>query len=130
MTRPTSGPDEAIRLSLWVLGGVVAFLVAILAAVWLTKPARAHGPAAWIQMEPRYVDRTGIHCCGSSDCTPVNATEIHEDNDGVAYKGQRINRGERGVYWAREPDPPESQRFWVCWRHGVLRCIFRPQPGS
>jgi hypothetical protein len=92
--------------------------------------AFAHDGYEWIMHEPRYVDRVGIHCC-STDCVPAEAARFNEDGDGIIFDGaERLSHRERGIYWSREPNPPESQRWWVCRRHNKLRCIFRPQPDS
>lgn len=120
-------PLRRVTLLTSAIGAVLAALSLMLS---LTRPAGAHDEAGWIMREPRYVDRGGVHCCGPADCHPVAPAELYEDQDGVAWGGQRLKHGERGIYWVAEPDPPAGMRPWVCVRHGKLRCVFRRQPGS
>ena len=61
------------------LFAVVLFLLALMAA----GAATAHGDAAWIMAEPRYVDRDGVHCCGPSDCRREHAAKFRETPAGV-----------------------------------------------
>ena len=103
---------------------------ASIALLLLPATAFAHDGYEWIMQEPRYVDRIGIHCC-STDCFPADPARFYEDGGGIIFDGnERLSHQERGIYWSREPDPPASQRWWVCRRHNKLRCIFRPQPDS
>lgn len=112
---------------------IAAVLLVVLAVTLCARPVEAQGYVQhdWIQANPAYVDRGGVHCCGANhDCHPVTPADLTEDESGVGYKGQRLSYGERGVYWVREPDPPAGMRPWVCVRHGRFVCAFRPQPGS
>lgn len=114
------------KIALLLMG--VAFLLFVVMRLAFGQGYVQHD---WIQNNRSYVDRTGVHCCGiAHDCFPIAPGDLHEDNDGVAYKGQRLKYGERGIYWAAEPDPPAGIRPFVCVRHGKLVCAFRPQPGS
>lgn len=56
----------ALAFVMMLLGLSMAAGIVIGAA--LLSPAKAHGDAAWIAASPRYVDATGAHCCGVSDC--------------------------------------------------------------
>ena len=120
-------PTRPVTLVTAAIGVVLGSLILMTS---LTRPAGAHDAAGWIMREPRYVDRGGVHCCGPADCHPISPADLYEDQDGVAWGGQRLKHGERGIYWVAEPDPPAEMRPWVCVRHGRLRCVFRRQPGS
>jgi len=99
--------------------------------VGATIAALAHGDAAWIMENPRYVDRDGVHCCGPSDCRREHATKFRETAAGVeivtgagdvvlmprALVGQ-------GLY------PSTDDDWWVCIRGGVVRCVFKPTTGG
>lgn len=58
---------------------VVLFVLAAMSA----GAALAHGDAAWIMANPRYVDRDGVHCCGPSDCRREQATKFRETPAGI-----------------------------------------------
>ena len=106
------------------LFAVVLFLLAAMAA---GAAALAHGDAAWIMAEPRYVDRAGVHCCGPADCRREHAAKFRETQAGIeivtgagdvvlmprALVGQ-------GLY------PSIDDDWWVCIRAGVVRCVFKP----
>ncbi len=111
----------------YLLVVVAILLIGLIAG---QRPARAHGPAHWIQIEPSYLDRTGVHCCGETDCMVVDPSLLTETNDGISYGGQTLWRRERGIYPSNEPNPPVGQRYFVCVRAGKLKCIFRPHTGS
>ncbi len=115
-------------LGMVLLRWVVLPAVALVAA-GVVLSALAHGEAHWIQSERMFVDRTGTHCCGSSDCFPVVSQELYEEQDGVTFEGQKLFYSERGIYWTREPNPEGKSRPFVCRRLGKVKCIFREQPG-
>lgn len=113
-------------------GGRVLVLAALtILAAWQCTTAMAHGDAAWIMANPRYVDRDGVHCCGPSDCRREHATKFRETPAGIeivtgagdvvlmprALVGQ-------GLY------PSIDQDWWVCIRGGVVRCVFKPTTGG
>ena len=102
------------------LAGLVLFVVGVLwsAAVW------AHGDAQWIMNEKRYVDAEGMHCCGPSDCYPVEPADIEVNPRSVTYGSQSLPTARAGVYWSID------HRGWVCVRGGKLRCAFPPRGGS
>ena len=109
------------------LCAVLLFVLALTAA----SAALAHGDAAWIMANPRYVDRDGVHCCGPSDCRREHATKFRETPPGIeivtgagdvvlmprALVGQ-------GLY------PSIDDDWWVCIRGGVVRCVFKPSTGG
>ena len=95
-----------------------------LALMLLAFPALAHGDAAWIMNDKRYVDAEGLHCCGPSDCYPVAADAIEVNPRSVTFGGQSLSTARAGVYWSID------QRGWVCVRGGRLRCAFPPRGGS
>ena len=116
--------------------GLLAFVFLALMAAFAVV-ALAHGDAAWIMADRRYVDKANIHCCGPTDCKRVPCAMLLEDRDGIEFEGQRLLRRERGIYWSAEPNPPDgSQDCWACARPTgmggppVLKCLFRPQAGS
>lgn len=106
---------------------VVLFALAALSA----SAALAHGDAAWIMENPRYVDRDGVHCCGPSDCRREHATKFRETpagieivtGDGDVVLMPRALVGQ-GLY------PSIDDHWWVCIRGGVVRCVFKPSTGG
>lgn len=106
---------------------VVLFVLAFTAV----GTALAHGDAAWIMANPRYVDRDGVHCCGPADCRREHATKFRETPAGIeivtgagdvvlmprALVGQ-------GLY------PSINDDWWICVRGGVVRCVFKPSTGG
>ena len=99
--------------------------LAILAAL-LPFAALAHGDAAWISSEPRYVDRNKIHCCGVADCaaTPAGAVVRVRDGWRVIATGRVFRDGDPDLYASVDA------RIWLCHRQGSDRCLFIPAEGS
>lgn len=66
-------------------------------------------------------------CCSGHDCKPVHVSEIGEDGGYFTYQGLRILKSET----RQSPD----EHFHACVTSGgfgnrVLRCLYRPTPGS
>ena len=106
---------------------VVLFALALTAA----GAALAHGDAAWIMANPRYVDRDGVHCCGPSDCRREHATKFRETPAGIEIvtgAGDVVLMPRalvgRGLY------PSTDDDWWICVRGGVVRCVFKPSTGG
>ena len=109
----------------------LAMMVIMMMIVGTAVAALAHGDAAWIMANPRYVDREGVHCCGPSDCRREHAAKVRETPAGIeivtgagdvvlmprALVGQ-------GLY------PSVDDDWWVCVRSGVVRCVFKPTDGT
>lgn len=106
----------ATRLMLTLAGAAVLLLIASL----LAPRAGAHGDAAWIAADARYVDRNGTHCCGTTDCRAAEPGEIVRISGGWRHQptGTEIQDGERGVY------PSERGVLFFCARGGALKCVF------
>jgi len=108
----------------------VAVLTALtILAVWQCATALAHGDAAWIMANPRYVDRDGIHCCGPSDCRREHAAKFRETPAGIEIVTGAVVLMPRalvgqGLY------PSIDGGWWVCVRGGVVRCVFKPSTGG
>jgi hypothetical protein len=107
----------------------LAGLSAVALAV-TTIAALAHGDAAWIMANPRYVDRDGVHCCGPSDCRREHATKFRETPAGIEIvtgAGDVVLMPRhlvgQGLY------PSIDDDWWVCIRGGVVRCVFKPSKG-
>ena len=98
--------------------------LAILAAL-LPLAALAHGDAAWISSEPRYVDRNKIHCCGPADCSAAPAGAVVRVIDGwrVVATGRMFRDGDPDLYDSID------HRIWLCHRGGDDRCLFVPISG-
>ena len=109
--------------------GAILLMAIVATSSVVAGTALSHQGWEWIMDEPKYVDRVGVHCC-STDCFPAEASRFREDEGGISFDGQRLLRQERGIYWSQEPQPPMSQRWWVCRRYGKVKCIFKPQPES
>ena len=106
---------------------VVLFLLAFMAA----GAAIAHGDAAWIMADPRYVDRDGVHCCGPSDCRREQAMKFRETPAGIEIvtgAGDVVLMPRhlvgQGLY------PSIDDDWWICIRGGVVRCAFKPSTGG
>lgn len=112
-----------------ILYALTALIYAI-AIVAAAKAARAHGDAAWIMAEPRYVDANGTHCCGPSDCHREHASKLRETPEGVWFA---IGAGDevlvprelvgRGLYISIDGG------WWACIRGGEVKCLFKPSTG-
>lgn len=108
--------------------------LACLSAVALsgaTFAALAHGDAAWIMANPRYVDRDGVHCCGPSDCRREHAAKFRETPAGIEIvtgAGDVVLMPRhlvgQGLY------PSIDDDWWVCVWGGVVRCVFKPTTGG
>jgi hypothetical protein len=117
-----------IGVFILAVAGIV-LAAAVLWFVFLVRAAHAHDGYEWIMNEPRYVDRTGVHCC-SRDCAPVDPALLLEVEDGIIYRGnEKLLYRERGIYRSEEPGGG-PQRWWVCRRHNKAKCIFRPRPDT
>jgi len=109
------------------LCALVLFVLAAMSA----GAALAHGDAAWIMANPRYVDRDGVHCCGPSDCRREHATKFRETPAGIEIvtgAGDVVLMPRhlvgQGLY------PSIDDDWWVCIRGGVVRCVFKPSTGG
>ena len=98
--------------------------LAILAAL-LPLAALAHGDAAWISSEPRYVDRNKIHCCGVADCRKVERSAVTRILEGwrLVDTGRVFRDGDPDLYDSIDDD------IWLCRREGTDRCLFVPALG-
>ena len=97
-----------------------------IAAAVLTAFLLAHGDAAWIMTEPRYVAASGSHCCGPSDCERMPAEvqkRLKQIDGGWELDGVTFKYGERGMYHSIDSD------WWWC-RIGEPRCLFEPNVGA
>ncbi|MBN9525759.1 MAG: hypothetical protein J0H82_06140 [Alphaproteobacteria bacterium] len=108
------------------------------AAVLLPALALAHGDAAWIQHDPRYVDQRNIHCCGEHDCERAPADAVRATDEGwlIVGTGQIVPyaRFGHGLFWSIDAD------FWWCRytydvaeygnQAGEVRCLFVPGTAS
>lgn len=63
-----------------------------LALLFAAGPALAHGDAAWIMADKRYVDAEGLHCCGPADCYPVAADAIEINPGRCSTAASRCRR--------------------------------------
>jgi len=102
----------------------------VLSTMWAAA-VLAHGDAAWIMANPRYVDRDGVHCCGPADCRREHAAKFRETPAGVEIvtgAGDVVLMPRhlvgQGLY------PSIDQDWWVCVRGGVVRCVFKPTTGG
>lgn len=108
-----------------------AFLTYAAAMLLVAVDARAHGDAAWIEANPRYVDQDGVQCCGPHDCHREQAVKFREAEDGVHVTtgaGDEVLMPRRleghGLY------PSIDEDWWMCIRAGVVRCLFKPTTGG
>jgi len=107
----------------FLVGFLIALAVSLVVAfsIAVTRNARAHGDAAWIQADPTYVTAMGSHCCGPADCERVPEGEVVETEPGrwlVRSTNQTFTQTERGVYPAIRPG------FWWCRRGERVVCLF------
>ncbi|WP_162914945.1 hypothetical protein [Desertibaculum subflavum] len=101
------------------VAGVMLSVCLVLAAA--TGRAFAHGDAAWIMEEPRYVTGAGSHCCGPTDCERVPDGEVVEVRPGewlVRSTHQVFRQDQKGVY------PSKQGSFWWCRRGARVVCLF------
>jgi hypothetical protein len=89
-------------------------------------PGRAHGDAAWIMENPGFVTKSGIHCCGPSDCrrmTEEEVARVRHLKGGFEVDGVFFAEEERGLYRSYDGD------WWWC----VMvtpKCLFPPPEGT
>lgn len=115
-------------------GELVAICLAIVAVVALVqcgREARGHGAAHWIQTNPLYVDINGMHCCGPADCRPDHESKFRETDEGIEIA---TGAGDWTLfpksYRARGLYASIDDRWWICVRGGVVKCVFKPTSGS
>lgn len=109
------------------LGLVAAGLAMIVAA----RVAQAHGKAHWIEVNKRYVDQGGAHCCGVTDCRRDQAFKFREAPEGIYVAtgaGDEVLMPRRLV--GRGLYPSIDDDWWICIRDGVVRCLFKPTKGG
>jgi hypothetical protein len=106
-------------------------IIAILGALFSLGGAvvLAHGDAEWIQLNPRYLDEVGHHCC-SGECKRWGEQAFREEGDEIIFlpTEQRFKRNRRGTYRS------ENVHWWACVPGGLLggpdlpaaTCIFYP----
>jgi hypothetical protein len=111
-----------------------------LAAILLFLPmvASAHGDAAWIMADARYVSDRGVHCCGPNDCERMPAAvkaRLKPVPNGWELDGVTFKHGARGMYALIDSN------WWWCVLPEFVgidavptamkpRCLFEPQMGS
>lgn len=103
----------------------------LLALVVWPAAAWAHGDASWIMREPRFLDRQGFHCCGTSDCAVVPRGQVMRVKGGwlVLDTGRLFHDDDRDLYVSIDAE------IWLCRRPDVMtgrpvdRCLFVPGLG-
>lgn len=108
-----------------------ALLATFIALMVVAGQVRAHGDAAWIELNDRYVAESGSHCCGVDDCRREQAVKFRETPEGVYVAtgaGDEILMPRRLV--GRGLYPSIDDDWWICIRDGVVRCIFKPTTGG
>ena len=98
-----------------------------LLAVLLPSLALAHGDASWIMQEPRFVMKSGVHCCGPTDCgrLPRGAVILTKDGYVVLRTGQVFPREAKDRYDSID------ESYWSCQRapDAPVHCLFTPSLG-
>ena len=86
----------------------------------------AHGDASWIQENPAYKDRVGVHCCGLGDCAVAPKGAVVRVRDGwkVLATERVFHDDDRDLYVSKD------EQIWLCNRQGVDRCLFTPGAGA
>ncbi len=117
-----------------------ARLLGLVLAILLPGLALAHGDAAWIQHEPRYLMRgDNRHCCDVSHChrgPPPGGVAIRDEGIEVLGSGQVFAWGQQGLYASIDDE------WWWCGMDGYpgdardaagivnVWCLFQRPPGT
>lgn len=104
---------------------ILLLIIATVSA--LATVALAHGDAAWIMREPRFVTVNGVHCCGPSDCqrAPRGAVERIGSGYRIAATGQSIPADWKALYTSIDADD-----WWCRDGAGRVKCLFVPLTGA
>ena len=109
-----------------VIGTALAIIYILLCVVWLIAvcvvPAKAHGPAEWIQ-RGGYKNSAGELCCGERDCFELSSSDVTITPAGYFIKSMR----ETVPFDEAQPSPTGS--YWRCQWGGRRKCFFAP-PGQ
>lgn len=107
--------------------GVFAFVGLILLGVvfYMTsiRPAKAHGPAEWIQ-RGGYKNAAGELCCGERDCFELGDGDVK-----VTASGYYIVSIKETVPFS-EATPSPDGKYWRCQWGGARKCFFAPPSAS
>lgn len=111
MTRDDLGP----RL-------VRAALVSLLILLPGVAMAQHTGPGSWIPANPAYVTDSGMHCCGTSHCTPLTDGEIERTGSGWLHVPTQTELSDksRAIYLTADPE----RKLFACVWGGKLQCLF------
>jgi hypothetical protein len=108
--------------------GACLALVALLAGVFFTRGANAHGPAQWIA-DGNYHDLKppGYLCCGPSDCVQLSPDDVDVEPSGFFIRSLNEHVPMADVQWTE----PGHGGFWRCHdTFGNRRCFFSDPLGS
>ena len=110
------------RAAALVLLATILLIIVTAATVW------AHGDAAWIMRDPRFLMRNGItHCCGPQDCErlPRGAVVLKAEGYLVLRTGQLFRREDSVRYDSIDGD------YWSCQLQpdAPVHCLFTPSLG-
>jgi len=98
-----------------------------MAAFLFLGEAKSHNDASWIMQEPRFVMKSGVHCCGPTDCQrlPKGAVSLTKDGYVVLRTGQLFPREDSVRYDSIDED------YWSCQRspESPVHCLFTPSLG-
>lgn len=86
-------------------------------------PARAHGPAEWIE-RGRFTNAVGQLCCGERGCLEVPSSDVE-----VTARGFYIRSLKETVPFD-EAQPSPDGHYWRCAWGGERKCFFAPPPST
>lgn len=100
-----------------------SLFIAAAAALILSWPALAHGPAQWIQ-DGGYRNADGALCCGESDCIELATEDVATVGGGYYIKSLKE------FIPNAEATPSPDGHYWRCaWPTPTDRkCFFFPPP--
>lgn len=124
--RQGSTPEQQRRELVGMIAFIATVILVLASIVFLLgflKPARAHGPAMWIQFSP-----TASWCCtAGDDCLRRDLDFARETASGWVVKstGQVFKEGDRGFFRTLD------STIWACLADdGTVRCLFVPGSGA
>jgi hypothetical protein len=104
-----------------------ALLAVIMAAFLL--PAKAHGPAKWVQ-DGNYKNAVGELCCGGTVDRVPGGYQVDAVFTGRNRAGAEFSFPVKGFIADEHATPSPTGDYWACSWGGQVKCFFVVLPGS
>ena len=112
-------------------------IAAVIMAAFLL-PAKAHGPAKWIQ-DGAFKNAVGELCCGENDCGLMSGGTVVRVPGGYQVDAVFTGRNRAGAEFSfpvkgfiadEHATPSPTGDYWACSWGGQVKCFFVVLPGS